>query len=139
MSVFKKRVTRQGATNFFKDGKAVDAGEVPVEVHALLAGEETTKEVEFDDTQPENTETTSETPREDTQSSQENLDTVEETVQQEDEAPKEVVSYLSGEPATRRRWLNGRVYHLTQSEYESLNLGKLAQAIREKDAETVED
>ena len=48
------------------------------------------------------------------------------------------VSIISGEPATRRRFLNGEEYWLTDEEYEKYNLGKLAQAIREK-YQTVED
>lgn len=49
------------------------------------------------------------------------------------------VSIISGEPATRRRFLNGQEYWLTEEEYNKYNLGKLAQAIREKSTETVEE
>ena len=49
------------------------------------------------------------------------------------------VSIISGEPATRRRFLNGQEYWLTEDEYQQYNLGKLAQAIREKSTETVEE
>lgn len=49
------------------------------------------------------------------------------------------VSIISGEPATRRRFLNGEEYWLTEEEYQKYNLGKLAQAIREKSTETVEE
>lgn len=49
------------------------------------------------------------------------------------------VSIISGEPATRRRFLNGQEYWLTEEEYNQYNLGKLAQAIREKSSETVEE
>lgn len=49
------------------------------------------------------------------------------------------VSIISGEPATRRRFLNGQEYWLTEEEYGQYNLGKLAQAIREKSTETVEE
>ena len=48
------------------------------------------------------------------------------------------VSIISGEPATRRRFLNGEEYWLTEEEYGRYNLGKLAQAIREKSTETVD-
>ena len=65
---------------------------------------------------------------------------------QQEEAPKltppkseERVSIISGEPATRRRFLNGQEYWLTEEEYQQYNLGKLAQAIREKSTETVEE
>lgn len=49
---------------------------------------------------------------------------------------EERVSIISGEPATRRRFLNGVEYWLTEEEYSKYNLGKLAAAIREK-SETV--
>lgn len=109
MATYKKRVTKRGVNkgrvSFFRDGKAILAEDLPTEVLALLAGSENV-EIQYEDKEA--------TP--------------------EIEAPEGRVSYLSGEPATRTRWLNGRVYNLTQEEYQSLTLGKLAQAIREKDS-----
>lgn len=114
MSKYKRMVTAKGKVNFFKDGKSIDALEVPLEVHAMLGGTEKTKTVTYQDAENQSA-----------------------APVEEDKGP---VSFISGEPATRRKWLNGKVYWLTDEEYQTLNLGKLAQAVREKEQsqETVE-
>src|SRR5690606_17435414 len=98
MNTFKKMVTRNGQVRFFKDKKAVKPDEVPAEVHALLAGNET-KEVKYKE------------------------------VSSADKTGP--VSVISGEPATHKRFLNGKSYWLTREEYQKYSLGELAQAIRE--------
>lgn len=147
MSVYKKMVTKKGIVHFFKDGKPVDPMELPVEAHALLAGEET-KEITLEDLPQEEVSVGKDSSD---STSEKAIPSVEETVPQVKtertpvEAPRlvpadrnQMVSYLSGKPATRTRWLNSIEYPLTEEEYQTLNLGKLAQRVREKDAENAE-
>ncbi len=161
MSLFKRMVTKAGKVHFFRNGKPVDPMTVPVEVHATLAGDET-REMEFLETtvvdghaeetelekrgispadvfgnedEKEETETDSEDQGEDKADVQEErifsgLGTPP-PLQHADRNSQ--ISYLSGEPAAKTRWLNGIEYWLTEEEYQSLNLGRLAQAVREKD------
>lgn len=120
MSVWKKKIFG-GVERVFRDGKAiVDPQEIenlPAAVRRLDVGDS----VEFEDSAP--------LPPE------QPIPTEEE---KKPELPKSEphVSILSGEPANRRRFLNGEEYWLTDEEYEKYNLGKLAQALREK-SETV--
>lgn len=108
MPVYKKKVTKTGKENFFKDGKALKRHLVP---EAILNIEPDVEYELFDTETNAPVETTPEVPAYD--------------------GP---VSAISGEPATRRKWLNQQVYWLTEEEYQRLSLGKLAQAIREKEA-----
>jgi C-terminal processing protease CtpA/Prc len=109
MPLYKKKVTKKGTINFFKDGKYLKRHEVPTELIDI----EPDVEVEFPKEQPPHLE----------------------APDKEWDGP---VSALSGEPATRRRWLNQNLYWLTEEEYKTHNLGKLAEALRKKaEAETV--
>lgn len=125
MSVWKKKLLG-GIERVFKDGKAVvdqeELENLPAAVRRLDVGDS----VEFEDSAP----LPPEQPIVETNDAKEKLN-----------IPKSEphVSILSGEPATRRRFLNGEEYWLTDEEYEKYNLGKLAQALREKFAETVEE
>lgn len=106
MSIYKKRVSKNGRESFFKDGKHISRVLVPAEV--LEA--EPNVEVEHPKLAQPSTITS-------------------DNVVEDKDGP---TSFISGEPATRRKWLNGQVYWLTEEEYNKYNLGKLAQAIREK-------
>lgn len=109
MPLYKKKVTKRGQENFYKDGKYLKRHEVPEEI----LGIEPDVAVEF--------------PKKD-------------TIEEVSVTPAEYhgpISYLSGEPAVRRKWLNQKVYWLTEEEFQKYNLGKLAEAVRNKDAETV--
>lgn len=132
MATYKKRVSKTGRETFFKDGKRISRALLPAELLEMEEGQS----YDYDDNsdkvgvkpngdKPARPQATLETTTPIT-----NLD--------ESQGP---VSYLSGEPATRRKWLNGQVYWLTEEEYHKYNLGKLAQAIREREqkAQTVED
>jgi len=124
MSVWKKKIFG-GIERIFKDGKVVmdedELNKLPIAVRRLDAGDS----VEFEEDAP----LPPEQPIIETNSAKEAL-----------KAPVSVphVSVLSGEPANRRRFLNGQEYWLTDEEYDKYNLGKFAQALREKQ-ETVED
>lgn len=127
---FKKMITRAGEIHFFRNNKKVAPEELPVEAHLQLAGEES-KEVEIDLDA-----ITTEEPEKTEDAQEEIVSGIHVEVEELKPADKvNKVSYLSGEPATRTRWLNGVEYNLTEDEYQSLNLGKLAQRVREKDAE----
>lgn len=113
MPIYKKRVAKTGRVSFFKDGKHIARPLVPVELLDI--------EANVDTYVPD----------------QEEVDAtlVETEVDTEYDGP---LSYLSGQPASRRKYLNQKQYWLTEKEYRTLNLGKLSAAIREKDAaETV--
>lgn len=124
MSVWKKKILG-GVERVFRDGHAVvdqeELDNLPAAVRRLDVGDS----VEFEDSAP--------LPPE--------QPIVEDSEKQTVNIPKSEphVSILSNEPATRRRFLNGEEYWLTDEEYEKYNLGKLAQALREKFAETVEE
>jgi hypothetical protein len=48
------------------------------------------------------------------------------------EPVNERVSVVSGEPGTHQRYFNGTTYWLTEEEYRTLSLGKIAQVVRER-------
>ena len=125
MSVWKKKLLG-GIERVFRDGHAVvdpdEIASLPAAVRRLDVGDS----VEFEDSAP----LPPEQPIIETPSAKEALKLP---------TPEPHVSVLSGEPADRRRFLNGVEYWLTDEEYEKYNLGKLAQALREKAAKTVED
>jgi hypothetical protein len=114
MAIYKRTVTKKGKENFFKDGKHVKRHLVPFDLLEMEPGveteynEETNKVVTPAPAAPEPTKT-------------------------EGSAydPEAKLSVISGEPGTRRKWLNQKVYWLTDEEYNNYNLGKLAQHIRE--------
>jgi len=45
------------------------------------------------------------------------------------EPVNEKVSIISGEPGTHQRYVNGHTYWLTEEEYRTVSLGKIAQAV----------
>lgn len=114
MAIYKRTVTKRGKENFFKDGKSIKRHLVPFDLLEMEPGieteynEDTNKVVQPESTAPEPV-------------------AVEGSVYD----PENKLSVISGEPGTRRKWLNQRVYWLTDEEYDSYNLGKLAQHIRE--------
>lgn len=123
MATYKKKIIG-GIERIYKDGSVIMDVEELQYLPAIVKRMEVGDTLEFDDQAPL---------------------PPEQPIQQEKtpelEAPKSEprVSIISGEPATRRRFLNGQEYWLTEEEYGKYNLGKLAQAIREKSTETVED
>lgn len=122
MSVWKKKIIG-GIERVFKDGRAVmdkeELDNLPTVVRRMDVGDS----LEFEDQAP----LPPETP--------------------ETERPSKLtppvsephVSIISGEPATKQKFLNGQVYWLTEEESKQYNLGKLAQFIREHSTETVEE
>ena len=122
MAMWKKKLLG-GREHVFKDGKAVmdedELANLPVAVRRLEVGDS----IEFDEQAP----LPPETPI--------HNDSSPELIPPKSE---ERISIISGEPANRRRFLNGQVYWLTDEEYGSYTLGKLAQVVREK-SETVEE
>lgn len=118
MSLFKKMVTRDGKIRFFKDNKYVKQDEVnqlPVAVHALDPG----NSIEIGE--PPITPPVELSDKKDKQIPK---------PKKKKYNPK--YSVVSGKPATRIRWLNGTQYGLTDDEYQTYSLGKIAQAVREK-------
>lgn len=127
MAFFKKRVTKAGKVNFFKDGHALKPEEVDI-LPALIKNMDPGDSIELDLPEPPAT------------------DPIQTAVPASKEIgdlhPEPNVSIISGEPATRRRWLNGQEYWVTEDEHKTYTLGKLAQVVREKQeaaAKTVEE
>ena len=122
MATFRKKLLG-GVERIFRDGKAVvdqeEIEKLPAVVRRLDIGDS----IEMEESAPLHPEAPKPTEPE-----------------QELTPPKSEprVSIISGEPATRRRYLNGEEYWLTEEEYGQYNLGKLAHAIREKSTETVD-
>lgn len=109
MSLYKKMVTKAGKINFFKDSKALKP-EMVAELPAIIKNLDAGDSIEIADNH---------------------------IVPEQIEVPKEDrrVSVISGEPATKQRHLNGKNYWVTKEEM-SLSLGKLAQAVREREDES---
>lgn len=124
MSVWKKKEIG-GVERIFKDGRVImDASElelIPAAVKRMDVGDS----IEFEDQAPLPPEQPVDNIEPDVilPSAQKAIEPVK---------AQDKISIISGEPATRRRFLNGEEYWLTEEEYQTYNLGKLAQAIREK-------
>lgn len=103
MALFKKMVTKEGIERIFKDGKFVkDIDSLPVLVKNMTPGTTITM------SEPEITK----------------------EVKPKKVIKNEKISFISGEPATKQRFLNGKLYWLTDEEHK-LSLGKLSKLIRE--------
>lgn len=124
MSTWKKKFIG-GVERLFKDGHAVMDAEELANVPAVVRRLDVGDTIEFDDSAP----LPPEMP----------IAQAEEAKNLTPPKSEDHVSIVSGEPATKRKFLNGESYWLTEEEARTITLGKLAQIVREKSTETVEE